>query len=954
VSAASAPSAPTLRRPVHRGSVLACGFALEPAHFAHLAPLGDRGELEARRRVLAMSAQLSEVVRVGEVIVAILREPLRVSCELAPGAPLVRHGLLLSAAPLDPDEQAALPAEQEAIVLVSRGLAHAHPLDALPREDLVSWLELSDHQPRPALTSLGAPAAAPSAVFVEAQVQARAALGMAPLPPEGQGLLRSLLGARAAGEPEEPEPRSWLADLWSAMGGALGRLALRLGGAGGATQGAATSSGYGSAGSSGGRGTSTSLVKLPPPRRSWLRRAFDSLRELPARAILRTRLRNFIGRRYARYLQRVFEMFDGNRLDEALRHAIPLGGDVAAALRNMGLSPPAPRSDLALSLRTSQTATGLAFGSHIYDALKERYRRAFERLRDQGDLEKAAFVLAELLHADEEAVAFLEKHGKLRLAAELAEARNLPPGLVIRQWFRARDPARALRIARKSGAFADAVLRLARHHPDEAEALRILWADALATSGAYAAAVDVAWPVERAHALALQWIDRAIEIGGATGAIMLSRKARVVPAAFAAVRERMLALLADETLEPQTLEALATELVAGEPTAETRVLMRAVARRLVRERGDRYRKLLSRLLDACGDPALRIDAAALLGSRGDARKPPRAESPPTLANRAGSADVHWLASDRGAIPIHDACELPDGKLLLALGELGAQLISRDGRVLARFAEPAHHLVPSEHGDRAILVARRGESMRLARVDLFTKRARYWCDVRIDRFAADYDGATWFVASGSALYAIEATAERWQHSWKVEERDATITALRRDAQALHVWFASGAGGEVWSYELPQLTLRLRTRTAPDRPRPLASALSPAGDVACWVESEDGPQAELYSDKRWRPVPLSDAPLLGAPILDGGLVGFVTRFASDDTAADAAPAPRVEGLCLSLLDTKELALRARIILHGDSRPVGARVRGERLLVFDAHGRLLVFSLKSGEALRRLRLA
>ena len=67
-----------------------------------------------------------------------------------------------------------------------------------------------------------------------------------------------------------------------------------------------------------GRGARAAGLALGAPRRPLLRRALDALRELPARAVMATRLRRIIGRRYARYLQRVFEMFDGNRLEEAL------------------------------------------------------------------------------------------------------------------------------------------------------------------------------------------------------------------------------------------------------------------------------------------------------------------------------------------------------------------------------------------------------------------------------------------------------------------------------------------------------------------------------------------------------------------------------------------------------------------------------------------------------------
>src|SRR5947208_1315692 len=83
-------------------------------------------------------------------------------------------------------------------------------------------------------------------------------------------------------------------------------------------------------------------------------------------------------------------------------------------------------------------------------------------------------------------IAFLEKHGQHRLAAELAESRDLPAGMVVRQWFLARDVRRAIRLAEERGAFADAIARLERTHRSEAQALRMLWAERLASKGDYA------------------------------------------------------------------------------------------------------------------------------------------------------------------------------------------------------------------------------------------------------------------------------------------------------------------------------------------------------------------------------------------------------------------------------------------------------------------------------------
>src|SRR5262249_34949773 len=163
-------------------------------------------------------------------------------------------------------------------------------------------------------------------------------------------------------------------------------------------------------------------------------------------------------------------------------------------------------------------------------------------------------------HANEEAVAFLERHRRLRLAAEIAEARGLPIGLVVRQWFLAGERDRAVLLARRFGAFADAVARLERG--GERTALRLLWAESRARAGSFAAAVDVAWPIAEARALAALWIDRAIEQGGASGARMLARKLELFPETFGEVLDRAL-LLAEDDEDPDALHAFAEGLAAA-------------------------------------------------------------------------------------------------------------------------------------------------------------------------------------------------------------------------------------------------------------------------------------------------------------------------------------------------------------------------------------------------------
>ena len=134
-------------------------------------------------------------------------------------------------------------------------------------------------------------------------------------------------------------------------------------------------------------------------------------------------------------------MFDANDLDNALRHALPL--NAAKELARRAPSPwssslwfPWRRKDFSIgSPQPDRGQLRLTLDQRLFEMLQARYRQAVERLEATGHIEKAAFVLAELLNANEEAVSFLERHGRLRLAAESrrdapASARSGDPAMV--------------------------------------------------------------------------------------------------------------------------------------------------------------------------------------------------------------------------------------------------------------------------------------------------------------------------------------------------------------------------------------------------------------------------------------------------------------------------------------------------------------------------------------------
>jgi hypothetical protein len=154
--------------------------------------------------------------------------------------------------------------------------------------------------------------------------------------------------------------------------------------------------------------------------------------------------------------------------------------------------------------------------------------------------------------------------------------------------------------------------------------------------------------------------------------------------------------------------------------------------------------------------------------------------------------------------------LPDGRFLIALGEAGARLLTPDGRTLVHFAQPAHALVLSDHGDRAIAIAGRGEAKRLARIDLVGRRVRAWRDALFDHSARSFDGELFFIALGEVAYAIDAASDGWDAVWSVAA-DAPIQAIERSPSQLEFLAAT----ELWRHSLPDLVLRSRA-PQPDVP------------------------------------------------------------------------------------------------------------------------------------------
>jgi hypothetical protein len=919
------------RTPAWRGVVHAAGFLVETALI---------GEAEARRRVLSVWEPGATVYRLTRGWLIRLAGPRLVRCDQAPGLPLtaekVAVGRALVSAPFSPEDLRAIDPPDGSLVRLRAGdTLVERPVEA-DRADPASWLDTSGFAVA-AATTLGSPPAVP-------RVQGTAARGfdlrtrLKGLPPAVPELAEVLAALSQKNDATAPVRKGAGGARLRAVGHWLHglRWSLRI-----RRPPAARAPGV-----SGPRELIIAGAAPPPKRRGpGLGARFEGLfRQLVARTAVASHLSRAVGRRHAAYIQRMMEMFEQGDFREALRYAIPLGGPVGDALRGLPLRLPNPRRNLEVLPEAGRRGS-MPMTVDLYNELQRLYRMAFERLEAQGHIEEAAFLLAEVLQAHEEAVAFLERHGRLRLAAEMAEARNLPPGLVVRQWFLAGDRQRALWTARRTSAFSDAVTRLERsRRHEEAQALRLLWGNDLAEAGDYAAAVESVWPVADARRMALGWMDRAIEQGGSPAGRMLARKLSLIPEDFEKTRDQALTLLESWRAEGASSRlSFADTLRQGPRTPEAMTLARAAVRTIARDSG-RFGPRMTpaqfrQLVTFADDGALRADAPAL----------PLGDQAPWVSREA-TWTVEVGHSDIGTMAASDAAFLPTGLTLVALGEAGVRLISRAGRTVAEMDQPAHRLVVSDSGNRAIALARRGDAWRLARLDLATRKSEFWCDAHLDAMAPDYDGVLWFVAAADGLVAIDAAARGFDGPWGVSDLGRRVGSIVRSAERCSL-VTTEAEPEVWSYELPSLFLRSRTE-------------APEAEGRSLDNRSIGTSAEGLLAEQWVAVPEEGAASTtetsfhvvahGRCAFQFHLPGSGWTSGTPLLAGDwlAAPVHAAAETRIFLIHRPTARVRADVVL-ARARRVSIRLTPSYLTLADDRGRIVVLDLDYGQVRRDFRL-
>lgn len=655
---------------------------------------------------------------------------------------------------------------------------------------------------------------------------------------------------------------------------------------------------------------------VPQAWRQWL-----------ARLAVTSQLAQVLGRRQAAYMRRMLEMFDSGRLDEALRHAIPLDDNDSSGGQAFGT--PGRRNDLSLT-DGSPAAASMSFDPGLQDHLRQLYRRTFERLDREGRVDEAVFVLAELLRARQEALDYLERHARFEQAARLALTWDSPPGTIVRLLCLAGDWRRAVAVARRDQAFSEAVLQLAPKWPDAAARLREDWAHHLAAQGRWLEAIEVLWPLPAHRELAAGWLLRAEAEGSHLGARALVTRAALLPDTLEREVLRIRALADDPDQGAERVAVVEALLATQARSPALRDLARAVAPAVLADhaRGDgRFKQAALRdLLRLAADPWLDADLPT-------GQPLPESVDQPLDGPRAIHA---WSAPEPGAHAIVDAVPSDGGRCLVALGEAGAALVDGTGRITARFAVPAHRIVFAPSGTVALVLAPRAGVWRVSRLDLVRRTVTDLGVVQLACFADTFDGVAWTVSDGRSIRVLDTREGLNEALWQVGDLGGEVLALTATAGLEQALVRGPNGLALWQYQLPQRRLTSRD-TVPEGSG--AGLLHPTGGWLRMAVDGDTLVCDHTTDV-WR---CSDA------------VPPDLRQAREWRCSDAAPPDPRQARSWAVGDRWLLVARATppgeawhvlsaatglrrgVLTWPASGASRARVVGDHLLVFDDAGRL-----------------
>ncbi|MCU1723376.1 bpX6 domain-containing protein [Pseudomonas sp. 5P_5.1_Bac1] len=823
-----------IRRPVLTGHQLIDGLWLPRERF---------DEHAAARLILSQWQTGASAWRFVDGDLLRLRRPLSVHCETLTGWPLIRQGRALCSALLSPEEIRTMPTADLWLVRGSHVEAlHLRDAEVLSPEqwiDISGYTLLDTYDCRSTLAEPDLDLLTPSADTREIFGDA-----LAPVSPEREGVMNALQArqqnaqagpkatAEAAGKDEWQRPDS-TSSVWPKLGVAIAIiLALRWLSGGGVSSASANDTDtwnailkmiaatligaivvtlllaavrallqrrHSAQPASRPQSPGTADAPAKPPALPGRARPTQSRpalwRRLLTRLTLNSRLSALYGKRQADYMRRMLEMFESGDFQEALRHAIPLGDEQGS--REQAFGAPKRRDDLSLNGQRGP-ARSMLMDEGMDDHLRKIYRHSFERLDREGRVDEAAFVLAELLKARQEALDYLETHGRHTQAAELALAWDMAPAMIVRLLCAAGDWQRAILVARRDDAFADAVALLQEKWPESADRLRLEWAEALTGKGLWLQAVDVVWSLPAERERAAQWLLNAEAAGGQLAIGALVKRAILLPDTLDAYSDWVEQLRDDPKRHAERavlVRALLEHKTRGGALAW---LAGAIANAVVADQAGGHGQLTQDQLKAL----IKMSKDNLLLTDLPNKAPPHSTVVPL---DSVDAVQEWTAPELGSRPIFDAVPLDDQRYLIALGEAGAAVIDAHGKTVFHFPVPAQAIVIGHSRQVALVVARRSDVWRVSKLDLVNRSALDLGVLRFDVFARSFDGTGWTIGRDHQLRVVDADRD-FTTLWHVSDLPGRVLALKEDEHNESIWLHGADGsGHVWHYRLPERRL-----------------------------------------------------------------------------------------------------------------------------------------------------
>jgi hypothetical protein len=707
-------------------------------------------------------------------------EPQTMACERAPGLPLVPVQGTLYSGPLTAQERAALLAPDIALVqgahVVALRLAQAMPLD------LSADIDISDYALHDTYDCQLPPPKLSVARLKGKGVRAVVGDAVAPASEESQNFLRRMRGEAPAAGKRESRLRADARDLRESVVGGLWQMLSSL-----LAMSSGSAPGPNGRPASGSGGVSARQTSTRPQR--W--------RSALARLAMASRVSRLLGHRQGAHLRRMLEMFDQGDLREALRNALPLNGLEQSTGQAFGL--PQRRNDLRLSAHPRAGAS-IDVGDELREHLRKTYRAAFEKCDREGRIDEAVFVLAELLNARLEALDYLVKHERHAQAAELALGWDMPPATIIRLLMLAGDSQRAVQVARRDNAFAEAVHLLEPTHPALAVQLRKEWGQALAQGGDWLGAVNAIWPVGDAREQAMQWLLTAERAHVELSARALVQRAVLLPDTLQQYASRI-----EEMAEPtaphhaRTALAEAMLVVTGGSDAVSALataMLPALAADVQAGRSRLTASDLEKLMKRSGDSFLKVDVPAW---------PKHVQHDEEASQWQGTA-LLLQAPAAGLHRIYDVAVLRDRRYLVALGEAGVAVLDARGRIKQRYAVPAYQLVLAESGFVALALARREhitQVTRVTRLDLVNQVILDMGVLSLQFAAPSFNGLGWTVVVDNRILVLDVAKGLNEVLWHVGDlpgpivaatftRDKEIFLVRGQDERLQEWIYASPG------------------------------------------------------------------------------------------------------------------------------------------------------------------